>query len=584
MFLKTVDLFCEGGSKSEIAHNQQILNTNMPLNTKPAADNAATRKANKQSGTKKVAKTAPLVSKTIRYVNIEPTTKLIGSTRKAGYDVYGAIADMVDNSLEPRVQAKNVYITVNATKHIVIADDGIGMDEATLQEAMRMGARCHKTKGILGGFGLGMKTAGTSMGTVLTVITRKQGSPVMAATYDTVAIEERNEYMIPLDEASKTQKEQFVRYTKNAPTGTVVIVTSLDQIKNRNTTTLAATLGRRLSEIFRFYLAEKNIFINDEKIQPVDVMMEGLGSVLFYDKTQDIHFMENGIRKTTPVRFKLYILPDISGKSMLEEGYEGVRLNMSNQGVYVMRNNRQIIRADMLNIVGRDPYNNRFRGEMFINGDLDEALGLNFQKNNIASRSESVQEQIKKIVHPEFLAIRHVIDRERGKVNEADEVRQQENRKIEKEINSQSKELGLLDKPKRKANRQAENERIAKEIQKRSPRNNDSLRPLGESVPRAVVEIRNMALGAEGNIVEYTDKGNGSMLMTWNTEHPFYDKFLASVPFEVLSSVTRYFVAQGRQQFKQLLAGDILEGDIAGFEIKVGDYNQQIAKEVALLM
>ena len=69
--------------------------------------------------------------------------RLIESLRNLGYECGTAVADLVDNSIA--AQASEVYVDIygqNGTQppHIVIADDGHGMEREALHEAMRFGA------------------------------------------------------------------------------------------------------------------------------------------------------------------------------------------------------------------------------------------------------------------------------------------------------------------------------------------------------------------------------------------------------------------------------------------------------------
>ena len=72
--------------------------------------------------------------------------------RQLNYTNYTAIADIVDNSLEPNVESENIYIKLfkaedkKTVKQIMIADDGCGMDEATLCMAMSLGSETGKSK------------------------------------------------------------------------------------------------------------------------------------------------------------------------------------------------------------------------------------------------------------------------------------------------------------------------------------------------------------------------------------------------------------------------------------------------------
>src|SRR5438045_1243372 len=85
---------------------------------------------------------------------------LIESLRAIGYNLPTAIADIIDNSIS--ADAKNVEVTFHwdgANSWIRILDDGRGMTEAELFEAMRPGSQNPLQKRSahdLGRFGLGL--------------------------------------------------------------------------------------------------------------------------------------------------------------------------------------------------------------------------------------------------------------------------------------------------------------------------------------------------------------------------------------------------------------------------------------------
>jgi DNA mismatch repair ATPase MutL len=69
--------------------------------------------------------------------NLPNAAKLIDSLRYLGYNNYSAVTDIVDNAID--ADAKNIYITVSFANEgrVVIADDGTGMDQHTLDEALK---------------------------------------------------------------------------------------------------------------------------------------------------------------------------------------------------------------------------------------------------------------------------------------------------------------------------------------------------------------------------------------------------------------------------------------------------------------
>ena len=101
---------------------------------------------------------------------------LIESLRDFGYTLHSALADLIDNSITAKAsRITTVLEPKTPAPHVAVLDNGIGMSEETLVEAMRMGttgpsARRQVTD--LGRFGLGMKTASLSQGRCLTVISK----------------------------------------------------------------------------------------------------------------------------------------------------------------------------------------------------------------------------------------------------------------------------------------------------------------------------------------------------------------------------------------------------------------------------
>jgi histidine kinase/DNA gyrase B/HSP90-like ATPase len=103
--------------------------------------------------------------------------KLDTALRSIGYSFEVAVADLIDNSIDAR--ARHVVIRFvlrkNAMLDLVIYDDGHGMDETTLREAMRFGADVNEQIHRLGKFGLGLKLASLSQAREVRVYSQKAG-------------------------------------------------------------------------------------------------------------------------------------------------------------------------------------------------------------------------------------------------------------------------------------------------------------------------------------------------------------------------------------------------------------------------
>src|SRR5919197_1351086 len=104
---------------------------------------------------------------------IPSARRLMDSLRDIGYDFPGAIADLIDNSIDAGAQRVDVTLCFKGEASFIrIADDGVGMTERTVDEAMRYGTDRGYDAHELGRFGLGLKTASLSQCRRLTVATK----------------------------------------------------------------------------------------------------------------------------------------------------------------------------------------------------------------------------------------------------------------------------------------------------------------------------------------------------------------------------------------------------------------------------
>jgi len=133
--------------------------------------------------------------------DITPDKTLIKKLGASGYRINQAIGELIDNSIDAKIGNKKVEIKIKlkyVEKRIEIIDNASGMDIDTLQKAMTL-AKSNKDKDKLGRFGLGLKTACSSLGKKFTIITKPINSPY--------------EYVCKYDEASwlkelKNKKEE----------------------------------------------------------------------------------------------------------------------------------------------------------------------------------------------------------------------------------------------------------------------------------------------------------------------------------------------------------------------------------------
>ena len=103
-------------------------------------------------------------------------SNFIKSLRDVGYTFEIAVADILDNSISANATEINIYTVANPEIIFCMLDNGVGMNEPELKEAMRLATRNpeeERNSKDLGRFGLGLKTASFSQSKKLTVISKK---------------------------------------------------------------------------------------------------------------------------------------------------------------------------------------------------------------------------------------------------------------------------------------------------------------------------------------------------------------------------------------------------------------------------
>ena len=124
-----------------------------------------------------------------RYRNAPPRAgAMIEALRGLGYSTATALADLVDNSIAAGAGGVNLlFVWEGPASHIIIQDDGRGMDHAGLDRAMRLGHQSPldaRADDDLGRFGQGLKTASFSQCRGLTVASRQEGGAVACLRWD----------------------------------------------------------------------------------------------------------------------------------------------------------------------------------------------------------------------------------------------------------------------------------------------------------------------------------------------------------------------------------------------------------------
>ena len=103
---------------------------------------------------------------------------ILNALSRIGYSMAEAISDLLDNSVDAKADQVLIRLWHDGERltEVSIVDNGRGMAESVLDEAMRFGAQVPHEEADLGKFGLGLKSATFSQARRLTVVSRQRGA------------------------------------------------------------------------------------------------------------------------------------------------------------------------------------------------------------------------------------------------------------------------------------------------------------------------------------------------------------------------------------------------------------------------
>lgn len=299
------------------------------------------------------------------YEVVEPApSALIESLRSVGYNPPTAVADIVDNSISAGARNIKIRFDWNDGKPIVsISDDGHGMTEYQLTEAMRAGSRSpldERTPEDLGRFGLGLKTASFSQARALTVFTKRRAEEEHIRCWDLDYVKTTKCWH--LRKSKPEELSLFPSPLEGQPHGTAVVWTNIDRLLQDSATAqlsesrtyfnkVIREVAEHLAMVFHRFLSGEagkakriNMMVNGNRINPWDPFATAHAS------TQNLG--DSGISfHNSPVSIIGYVLPHKSRLTAEEfESFGGGRGWSAQQGFYVYRNHRLLVAGDWLGL------------------------------------------------------------------------------------------------------------------------------------------------------------------------------------------------------------------------------------------
>lgn len=310
---------------------------------------------------------------------------LIESMRSLGYSFESAIADLIDNSISANANKIDIFMNPLDNPYVIIFDNGCGMDEYEIEEAMRYGSKNpldKRSKNDLGRFGLGLKSASLSQCRKLVVASKKNGN-ISAYSWDLDYVINTGSWVVIGYEKEELNQFPQINMLDSVESGTYVLLQKFDRIQE-STNNLEKTMIKHmdstiehLSLVFHRYLDEGvDIYVNNQKIDGRDPFLKN------HKKTQLKRTQTFSI-DGEKISVKPYILPHINYLTQKDLQKVGGKEQLrSEQGFYVYRNKRLIIWGTWFRLERKDELSKLARVMVDIPNSLDYMWSIDIKKSS----------------------------------------------------------------------------------------------------------------------------------------------------------------------------------------------------------
>lgn len=212
------------------------------------------------------------------YIEITPHRSIMTKIAQTGYSVQESISELIDNSIDARLDDEKVIVEIVFNKDTIsVKDNGKGMDRSQAQHCIRLGYSSKKNK--LGEFGLGLKTSTSFLGEEFILKTKQQGS--------------KEEYQLRYNENEWLANGDWFKFpmditqTDENLHGTLVEITKLKiEVNDKLIARIEEELGKRFAPFIMNNEAE--IIFNGKKCEiPKTDILE--------DTKREFQLSENGV-------------------------------------------------------------------------------------------------------------------------------------------------------------------------------------------------------------------------------------------------------------------------------------------------
>jgi hypothetical protein len=307
-------------------------------------------------------------------------SRMVGLFRKINYTLGEAVADVIDNSIDVGATEVNIHYEMdrqNGCRYLIIADNGIGMDEETMQESMYLGMDRKREDSELGKFGVGLKISSLSQAEEIIVISdHKDTDETIVRRISYPYIQETNSLKLLTKVGRDILHFDDAMQSLPLPSGTVVLWEKMDanpipyarqkayrdefeKQKEKLRGAIALRFHRYISGDTE---SGRKIVINlqNNPIQPIDPLGQDFTNDQGYGTLSEtvIKTYEDTLGNEYDIPVTLIVQPhrERIEPTVYQRLKDAVGSDKNAQGLYLYRNDRLIKMGGWMDVGGRIPH------------------------------------------------------------------------------------------------------------------------------------------------------------------------------------------------------------------------------------
>lgn len=319
-----------------------------------------------------------------------PAKALLTGFRAIGYNFSTAVADIVDNSISAFAKCIRIVSDPLAEEpYFCVLDDGIGMDDEEIDNAMLLGSDRSGKKDAeneLGRFGLGLKSASLSQCRRLIVASKKKKfDRIIAMELDLDVIERENKFKLGLLNAKEIEFLPCIDLLKKNKSGTLVVWNKFDRIEksaksfDESFRQAVADAKKHVELVFHRFYDIVEIYFDEIRIDRRDPFLldSHKGGRQQTGRKTTIKFDHEKI-DVTP-----YTLPFANTLTKMERVLLGYPKSIyDDQGFYLYRNKRLIAWGGWMKMGFKSELNKLARVQIDFPSTLDSVWALDVKKSS----------------------------------------------------------------------------------------------------------------------------------------------------------------------------------------------------------